>query len=116
MKILSLNFEIVRATPNVAEFLVRVELDSPTAGCEVTGRAVGPRCEEISTVEVAYPMTVTGVSDTAVTLRCVIPEPNLWTPDAPFIYAVMVELRVKGNAADARGGTVALRGRQSPPT
>jgi len=111
MKIVALTFEPKRATPAVAEFLVRVELDGPAAGCEVEGKAVGPRCPGVSTVEVAYPMTVADVSDTAMTLRCVIPEPNLWTPDAPFEYAVAVELNVSGQLADSRGGAIALRGK-----
>ena len=92
MKIVSLNFETVRATPTIAEFTVRVELDGPARGCEVIGRAIGPKCPGISTVEVAYPMTVAGVSDTAVSLRCAIPEPNLWRPDAPFTYTVAIEV------------------------
>ena len=111
MKIVSLNFEVIRATPAVAEFVVRIELDSPAVGYEVKGRAIGPRCEGISTVEVVYPMTVAIASDTTVALRCGIPEPNLWRPEARFTYAVSVELRLNGEQIDARGGVVALRTR-----
>lgn len=109
MKIVSLNFEIIRATSAVAEFVVRVELDGPAAGCTVTGRAVGPRGEGFSTVEVAYPVRVLEMSDTAVSLRCVIPEPNLWKPEMPFTYAVTFELKMNGEVMDSRETMLALR-------
>ncbi len=89
---------------------MRVDLDGPASGCDVTGRAVGPNCPGISTVEVVYPMTVTERSDTAVSLRCAIPEPNLWKPEARFTYAVTVTLKVNGELADSRGSVIALRG------
>lgn len=111
MRIVSLSLEVVRATPAVAEFLARVELDAPAADCEVAGRAVGPRRPGVSTVEVNYPMTVAEAGGTAVTLRCVIPEPNLWTAEAPFSYEVTVELRAGGERLDTRSGAVAFRGR-----
>ncbi len=109
MKIASLDFEIIRATPAIAEFLVRVHLDDPRRECEVTGRVVGPHCPGISTVEVAYPMTVLNRSVSSASLRCVIPEPNLWKPDAPFAYAVSVEVRVNGEVTDTRDSVLALR-------
>ena len=114
MRIFSLSFEVVRATPAVAEFLARVELDAPLADAEVTGHVVGPRRTGVSTVEVSYPMTVaeaSGPSGPGVTLRCVIPEPNLWTQEAPFRYEVTVELRASGERLDARSGAIAFRGR-----
>ena len=54
-------------------------------------------------------MTAAGVGDAAVTLRGVIPEPNLWAPDAPFGYAVEVELWVNGELADTHTETIVLR-------
>lgn len=111
MKIASLNFEIVRATSAIAEFIVRVELDEPTIGFDVTGRAVGPSCPGISTVEVVYPMTAIERSDTAVSLRCAIPEPNLWKPEAQFTYTVTVEVLAADNLTDSRNAVLALRGR-----
>ena len=99
------------ATPAGAEFSVRVELDGPGSGCEISGRAVGPNCPGISTVEVAYPMTVAGASDTTVSLRCAIPEPNLWRPDVRFTYAVSVSLKVNGELVDSRVNEIALKSR-----
>ena len=111
MKIVSLNFEVIRATPAIAEFVVRVGLDRPATGCEITGHAVGPRCEGISTVEVAYPMTVAASSDPIVSLRCAIPAPNLWTSELRFTYAVSIALHLGEVRVDSRGGVVALRAR-----
>jgi hypothetical protein len=109
MKIVSLHFEVVRATPAVAEFATRVELDGPAAGCEVAGRAVGPRASTISTVEVVYPLVLVESRDNAVLLKCVIPEPGLWRQKTPFIYTWSVEVKVKGQDTDTRVGSVILR-------
>ena len=109
MKIVSVDFEIIRATPAVAEFLVHVEIDNPVMGSEVVGRAVGPRRQGVSTVEVTYRMTAASPTDRKVMLRCVIPEPNLWTSNTPFTYEVVVELLSGGMAVETRSGTVKLR-------
>jgi len=111
MKIAGQTFGIIRATSAVAEFLVHVQIGGPASGCTVTGRAVGPRCEGVSTVEVAYPLRVLEMRDTTVSLRCVIPEPNLWKPETPFTYAVSVELRANGVVVDSRISTLALKNR-----
>ena len=57
MKMVAVNFEIVRATSAVAEFLVHVELDGPVEEYAVTGHSVGPQCPVASTIEVSYPLT-----------------------------------------------------------
>jgi len=110
MKITGLTFEIVRATTAVAEFLVRVELDIPAEGSEISGRAVGPRCPGVSTVEVVYLMTRVGRGGNEVALGCVIPEPNLWKPAMPFTYGVRVEMRAHGVVVDSRDSMLALKG------
>jgi hypothetical protein len=106
MKIVSLDIEPGRASQASADFVIRVNLDGPAAGCEVTGRVVGPSAKGITTVEVAYPMTVVGGSGTAVSLKCVIPEPSFWTRDAPLGYAWSITLRVNGELKDSRGGAI----------
>jgi hypothetical protein len=108
MKIVAVRMEPVRCTQAAAEILFHVELSGPAGGCEVRGRAVGPRCKGISTVEVAYPFAVAEARDNVVSLRCVIPEPNLWTREAPFGYATSIEARVGGELTDSRGGGIAL--------
>jgi hypothetical protein len=109
MKIVSRSFEMLRATPAVAEFLVHIELDGTVAAINVAGRAVGPQCPGVSTVEVAYPMTVEVVSGTVATLRCVIPEPNLWTSESQITYAVTIEVRSGGEIVATQCDRVALR-------
>lgn len=104
--------ELVRVSPLAAELLARVELAPPAAGTELRGRLVGPKCEGVSTVEVAYPLrAVPGSSDTAPVLQGVIPEPNLWSPTAPFRYEGRVEAWRGGMQVDARAFTVELRPR-----
>jgi beta-galactosidase/beta-glucuronidase len=111
MKMVAVNFEIVRATSAVAEFLVHVELDGPVEEYAVTGHSVGPQCPVASTIEVSYPLTEMERGETRVSLRCVIPEPNLWTQETPFTYAVRVDLKARGVVMDSRSGVVALRSR-----
>ncbi len=106
MKIVSTAIEPGRGSVASVEFVIRVNLDGPAAGCEVSGRVVGPRAPGFTTVEVAYPLVPTGVSDNAVSLKCVIPEPSFWTRDVPFAYAWSVELRVNGERADSRAGAL----------
>ncbi|MFO0850230.1 MAG: hypothetical protein U0871_16985 [Gemmataceae bacterium] len=76
--------EPTKVTPAEAVVTVRVEADGP-----VRGRLVGPYLSGVTTVAVAYPLRP--LSDDPLTLTAVIPEPNLWTPDAPFHYTGTVE-------------------------
>jgi hypothetical protein len=110
MRIVNVTVEPVRVSAAEAELLVRVELDGPAAGVEVRGKLVGPRCEGVSTVEVAYPLRpVPAADDTTVSLRAVIPEPNPWTPAAPFRYDGRVELWQNGARVESRPFAVELR-------
>lgn len=111
MKIASLSVDLVRADAAVAEFRVRAALDGRAAGARMTGRVVGPRCTDITTIEISYPLSVVGTDDDMVTLSGVIPEPNLWTPAAPFVYEASVEVRIDGQFADRRSCMLAFRGK-----
>jgi beta-galactosidase/beta-glucuronidase len=42
-------------------------------------------------------------------LRCAIPEPNLWTAETPFTYGVTVELRHGGKVVETRSGAIKFR-------
>lgn len=108
MKIVSASVEPGRGSRACVEFAIRVTLSGEATGCEAVGRVVGPRAEGVTTVEAAYPLTATGTSDNAVSLKCVIPEPCLWTRDAPFAYAWWVAVRVGGVQTDSRAGSVAF--------
>ncbi len=109
MKIVRLTFEIIRATPAVAEFHARVQLDGPPGDCEIKGRVMGPRSPTVPTIEVSYPASFKEVYDDNVVLRFAVPEPNLWTPEAPFTYEVTVDLYSCGLQQNTRTGVVAFR-------
>jgi hypothetical protein len=89
--------------------LVRVELDGPADGVELRGTLVGPRCEGVSAVEVAYPLRPEPGEGLA--LRAAVPEPNLWSAAAPFRYDGRVEVWAGGARADSRAFAVELRSR-----
>lgn len=98
--------EPVRVSFAEAVLTVRAVLDGPAEGGELRGRLVGPRCEGVSTVEIAYPLRP---SDDPLSLRAVIPEPNPWAPAAPFRYDGRIELWVDGEKADEKEFVVELR-------
>jgi len=85
-----------------------VNLDGSANACDVTGRVVGPQATGFTTVEVAYALVAVEASDNTVSLKCVIPEPTLWTREAPFGYAWSVEVRVNGELTDSRAGSLAF--------
>jgi len=110
MKITSLTVEMVRADTAAAQFLVRVVLDGPLVGGEIKGRVVGPRCPEITTVEIAYPLVAIEATETSAQLKGVIPEPNFWSPEAQFVYDLTVEVWAECGQIDRRTSGIALRG------
>ncbi len=106
MKVLNWRIELVRVDSAMAEFLVRLELEGDAE--RVRGTAVGPRCAGVSTVEVAYPLVLVEKDQTSATLRGVIPEPNLWAPEQPFVYVVSVEV-AGGGGSDERRANLGLK-------
>jgi hypothetical protein len=108
MKIVSTAIEPGRGSQACVEFVIRVNLSGSAAECDVSGRVVGPQAKGFTTVEVAYALVPAGTSDNAVSLKCVIPEPTLWTRDAPFGYTWFVEVRVNGDLTDSRTGSLAF--------
>lgn len=103
----AITIEPLRVSFAEAEVVVRVELDGPTDGVEVRGRLVGPRRPSVSTVEVAYPLRA--MSDNSLSLRAIIPEPNLWSEAAPFYYGGRVEAWAGGLKVDERVFTLELK-------
>jgi len=85
------------ATPAEAWIGISVYPERLTSVTQVRGRLVGPRCPFATTVEVAYPTReqsreyeTTGTPK--IMLRVIIPEPNLWEPETPFLYQGPLEL------------------------
>lgn len=107
--------EVRRATPAEAEVWVVAEPEEVTPATELRGRLVGPRLPGRTTVEVPYPFRpAPGAAGSPRTLavRVVIPEPNLWTEAAPFVYEGPLELWQDGRRCDAVAVSVALKARR----
>jgi hypothetical protein len=101
--------EVKRLSAAEAEVWVTAELDAVTPGTELRGRLVGPRCPGTSTIEVAYPFrpppSTPEAADTQ-TVRVVIPEPNFWTEQTPFVYEGTIELWQDGRRCDTAAVSV----------
>jgi hypothetical protein len=87
-----------------------------TETTEVRGRIVGPRCAYSTTVEVAYALqpSIERIQEIIertgmIPMRCIIPEPNLWEPECPFLYEVVAELWQDGQRCDEARVRHALR-------
>jgi hypothetical protein len=89
-------------SPVEADLAVVVEADEVNERTEVRGRLIGPSCPYASTVEVAYPLRPfpRPMPDAPLSRRVVIPEPSLWDPISPFLYAGVLELWQDGAFAD----------------
>src|SRR5262249_46843586 len=105
--------EVRRLSPAEAEVWVTAELEAVTAATQLRGRLVGPRRPGFTTIEIAYPFRppprpAAGASN-ALTVRAVIPEPNLWTEEAPFVYEGPLELWEGGQRCDTAAVSVKLK-------
>lgn len=80
---------------------------------ELRGRLIGPRCPDLETIEIAYPLRLHSrpPSEFSGKLvgRVIIPEPNLWTREMPFHYDGMVELWFEGVKCDEAAISVGLK-------
>ncbi|MBA4190182.1 MAG: hypothetical protein C0467_19530 [Planctomycetaceae bacterium] len=108
VKIVSTTIEPCRGSQASVEFVIRVTLDGTASSCKVSGRVIGPQATGFTTVEVAYALVSVEASDNTVSLKCVIPEPTLWTRESPFGYTWSVEVRVNGELTDSRAGSLAF--------
>jgi hypothetical protein len=107
----NLSVEPLRVSHAEAVIWVRVDLVQPAEGVEVRGRLVGPRCEGRTTVEVAYPLEPAPGTSGPI-YWTVIPEPNLWSAEAPFRYDGRVEVWAGGQRVEVREFAVELRAKQ----
>ena len=102
-RIIDIRLESHAFDPATAEVRVTVTPLHLTPTTEVRGRLMGPSCPYASTVEVAYPLTPLRCPEPtpgSLRLRAVIPEPSLWDPQSPFLYAGPVELWQDGRRCD----------------
>ena len=105
--------EVRRLSAAEAEVWVTAEPDAVTSATELRGRLTGPRCPGVTTVEIAYPLRplprAAEEPANVLTLRGLIPEPNLWTEATPFVYDVRLELWQDGKRADVATLPVGLK-------
>jgi beta-galactosidase/beta-glucuronidase len=90
-RILDLVVHNHRLDPIETELRVYVRVAQLTAATQIRGRLVGPRSEYATTVEIAYPLRESARDD-HIELRVLIPEPNWWSPQSPFLYTGAIEL------------------------
>lgn len=86
--------ELIRLSSAIAELHIRA---TPVeAGSELRGRLMGPRVPGAETIEVAYPLKAMPGDEGCACARVIIPEPNLWAPDTPYVYSGPVEVWCDG--------------------
>jgi hypothetical protein len=108
------NVQVRRLSPVEAEIWISADLDRVTPSTALGGKMAGPRCPEVSTLEVAYPLQPFSPSEAQaanrLAVRVLIPEPNLWTEAMPFVYEGAVELWQDGECCDRAPVSVAFKG------
>ena len=112
MKIDQLTIEQKRLSTAVAELWIVVHVERIDASTQIRGALVGPRCANAETVQLAYPLkciSSTGHAENILIAKVVIPEPNFWTTETPFVYEGKVELWQDGKQADFKPIRTAFR-------
>jgi hypothetical protein len=105
--------EVRRLSAAEAEIWVTAEVDRVTDATELQGKITGPRCPGVTTVEVAYPFRrpprAAAEPTNRLAARVVIPEPNLWTKETPFMYEGRLELWQDAQRVDSTPLAVGLK-------
>jgi hypothetical protein len=105
MKIQQLTVQQKRLSTAEAELWVFVHVERIDDTTRLIGCLVGPHCATAETVQINYPLKPIhpeGYADYVLVGRIVIPEPNFWTPETPFVYEGGVELWHEGKLADVK--------------
>ncbi len=106
------NAVVKKLTPAEAEVWIVPEVEQLTPATEIRGRLMGPRCPNITTIEIAYPLRPLATQPegtSPLTRRALIPEPSLWEPERPFVYRAIVELWQDGERCDVAEFDYGLR-------
>ena len=106
MKILNLTVQQKQLSTAEAELWVFVHLEAIDATTQLRGFLTGPRCNDVETVEINYPikplLRPSEYEEKILVGRIVIPDPNFWTSEMPFVYEGNVEWWHGGKYADSR--------------
>lgn len=101
------------ATTTLARVYARLPASDATAGCELAGRVLGPRCRWAQTLPAASPLVARcgrGDGDDALLAEAVVPDPCFWSDELPMLYDVDLELRRGGATIAAARRAIAFRG------
>jgi hypothetical protein len=105
------NYKLSISSPE-ADIWFKVAAQRATAGTEVRGRIVGPRCLFEPSVQAVSPLrSVKHVDDgqAEVIVRTSFPHPYFWNPRNPFLYRVVVELWQDEQLCDVSGFDLGFR-------
>jgi hypothetical protein len=105
MKITQLTVEQKRLSSAEAELWVFIHVEKIDATTMFRGSISGPYCLGVETVQILYPLKPIrpeGYAENVLIGRIVIPEPNFWTTQMPFVYEGGVELWHEGKLADIK--------------
>lgn len=101
-----------RLSISEAELWVVVTPELLTSTTSLRGKLVGPRCVGIETIQIAYPfrMMPTPHGATSLAAKIIVPEPNLWMEETPFLYDGFIELWDRDECADRNNFSIRLKG------
>jgi beta-galactosidase/beta-glucuronidase len=104
MKIVQLTVEQKRLSTAEAELWVFAHLEQPDDSLQLRGSLSGPFCLGVETIQLAYPLKPmrTPAANNVLAGRFIIPEPNCWSREQPFVYEGKVELWRQGALADSK--------------
>ena len=112
MKIAQLTVQQKRLSTAEAELWVFVHVERIDDSTELRGCLVGPKCVAVETVQINYRLKRIRPDAYAANVligRILIPEPNLWTAETPFVYEGNVELWHDAKLADIKPIRAAFR-------
>lgn len=96
-----LEVTLLHCHPAEAELSVTWVPDDPAStGWELRGRLTGPRHAFRETIQIPYPLRPQPRTSEPVRARIVIPDPLMWTPADPYLYAGPIEIWRDGTAVE----------------
>ncbi len=103
------------ASTTLACVYARLPAREATAGCELVGRVVGPRCRWSQTLTAANRLVGRAASGNALfaealLAEAVVPDPCFWSDALPMLYSVEVQLRRGGETIAATERPIGFRG------
>jgi hypothetical protein len=117
MRIEQLTVHQKRLSSAEAELWIFVRVEGMDETATLHASLVGPYCWGVETVQINYPVKQIkpeGYDENLWVGRVVIPEPNFWTPEQPFVYEGHVELWQNNRLVEIRNIRAAFKGRPEP--